>query len=287
MIHAFRTHWKTYMIEAWALGTFMVSACLFTILLQHPGSPVRHMVPSDEVRRGLMGLAMGLTLVLIVYSKWGKKSGALMNPAATLAQFQMDRISFPNAVWYILFQFAGGLSGVFLVKGLFPSWIMAPDVHYAVTTPGMYSVLTGFLAEFFISFVMLTTVLLISNSAKAKYTGWAAGFLVMLFIALESPVSGMSMNPARTLASALPAQHWNAWWIYFTAPVAGMLTSGMVYRRWYRWRHGGNCLTMKCHFSGHAHDCRTYEVLGPVELLAGKPEPVRKFSMKDRAMLPR
>ncbi len=268
---ALKINWRNYLIEAWALGMFMVSACFFTILLEHPGSPFRQAIDGAFFRRFLMSLAMGLTAVLLIYSPWGKRSGAHMNPAVTLANWQMDRISTPNAVWYMLAQFSGGTLGVLLFKWSVPMLVAESTVNYVVTLPGKAGWGAAFVAEFCISFVMLLVVLLFSNSKYAKYTGWAAGALLILYITFEAPYSGMSINPARTLASALPANLWSAWWLYFLAPTGGMLLAGFLYRKWYREAHGGNCLTMKCHLSGQQHNCETYEVLGPKELMDQRP----------------
>jgi aquaporin Z len=274
LLTEFHKNWRVWLIEAWALGMFMVSACFFTILLEHPRSPVRLEIESGFVRRLLAGLAMGATAVLLIYSPWGKRSGAHMNPAVTLANLQMERIRWQNAAGYIAAQFAGGWLGVKLFDWLLPEFISETGVNYAVTTPGPAGAAAAFAAEFLISFWLLTAVLWCSNSRFARYTGWLAGALVAAYITFEAPLSGMSMNPARTLASALPANVWTGWWVYFTAPVGGMLLAGFLYRKNYRRSHGGNCLTMKCHLSGEAHDCGTYEVLGPVELLENsKKEP--------------
>ncbi len=71
-----------------------------------------------------------------------------------------------------------------------------------------------------------------SNHARlARWTGVLAGLLVAVYIGVESPVSGMSMNPARTLGSALLARVWTALWVYFTAPLAGMLLAAKVFAR--------------------------------------------------------
>jgi len=67
-ISAATRHWPGYMIEAACLGLFMVSACSFTVLLQHPGSAIRQMLPSARVRRLLTGVAMGLTAIALIYS---------------------------------------------------------------------------------------------------------------------------------------------------------------------------------------------------------------------------
>jgi aquaporin Z len=76
----------------------------------------------------------------------------------------------------------------------------------------------------------MTVILNISNSARFhKLTGLCAGILVATYITIEAPISGMSMNSARTFASAVPAHYWHALWIYFTAPLIGMLAAAEVY----------------------------------------------------------
>ena len=99
--------------------------------------------------------------------------------------------------------------------------------HFATTAPGPTGVAVAFLAEVVISFLLMSVILRVSNHGRlARYTGLCAGVLVALFITIEAPLSGMSMNPARTLGSALSGRDWTALWIYFIAPPAGMLAGG-------------------------------------------------------------
>ncbi len=75
-------------------------------------------------------------------------------------------------------------------------------------------------------------MLLTSNIQKlARYTGLFAGALVATHIIVEAPLSGMSMNPARSLGSAVPPQLWEFLWIYFTAPPLAMLLAAEIYVR--------------------------------------------------------
>jgi hypothetical protein len=77
---ALKAHWPEYLMESAELGFFMVSACFFTTVLEYPASPVRHMLPNPFLRQAVSGLAMALTLLLLIHSTWGKRSGAHMNP---------------------------------------------------------------------------------------------------------------------------------------------------------------------------------------------------------------
>lgn len=224
-------HWPEYLIEAFSLGMFMVSACVFTALLEHPGSPFRQMIPSGFLRRAIVGFAMGLTALILIYSPWGKRSGAHMNPSVTMAFLRLGKITPLDAVFYVVFQFLGGWAGVALSALIIHPWIAHPTVAYAVTVPGPQGVNVAWIAEFGISALMMASILLFSGrEALAPWTGVLAGTLVTMFILFEAPLSGMSLNPARTTGSALMAGVYDHIWIYFTAPVAGMLAAAEFYR---------------------------------------------------------
>ena len=79
-------------MEGALLGAFMVSACVFSVILEFRGSPVRYAMDSAILRRLVGGIAMGLTAIGIVYSPWGKQSGAHINPAFTLTFFRLGKI---------------------------------------------------------------------------------------------------------------------------------------------------------------------------------------------------
>jgi len=225
-------HWPEYAIEAACLGAFMVSACLFGTLFGHPASPVVQLVRHPALRRLLMGLAMGTTAVILIYSRFGKRSGAHMNPATTLTFFRLGKMSTMDAVFYIAAQFAGGIAGVALAGFLLGHRLSNPSVNYVVTLPGAYGVVWAFVAEALMTFLLMCVVLRASNDTRLnRYTGMFAGILVMLYISIEAPVSGMSMNPARTFGSALSAANWTSLWIYFTAPPLGMLAAAEVFVR--------------------------------------------------------
>jgi aquaporin Z len=103
-------------------------------------------------------------------------------------------------------------------------------VFYVVTRPGAWGAGAAFAAEVAISGVLMLVVLALANSRRfAGYTGLAAGLLVALYIAIEVPISGMSMNPARTMASAVWAGSYTALWVYFAAPLLGMLLAAELY----------------------------------------------------------
>src|SRR5712691_6200820 len=133
---ALATHWPEYLMEAAGLGIFMLAACAFGVLLEHPMSPVNEMIENPFVRRVLMGIAMGLTAIGIIYSPWGRRSGAHINPSVTLTFLALGKIAPWDAFFYVVFQFAGGILGVALAELLIGFPLRHSGVNYVVTTPG-------------------------------------------------------------------------------------------------------------------------------------------------------
>ncbi|MGC8553105.1 MAG: MIP/aquaporin family protein [Phycisphaerae bacterium] len=222
---AIRTHWPLYLIEGFLLACFMISASAATIVFMGAHSPVAHAITSPWLRRIGIGIAMGGTAVLLIYCPWGKRSGAHMNPAFTLSFLWLKRLAPADALGYAVGQFAGGAIGVLAAVAMFGNAKMSqPTVDYVVTVPGPWGDGVAWLGEFAIGFILIAVVLLLNRSPKlAPRTGLVCGVLIALFVIFESPLSGFSMNPARTFGSAVVANVWQAWWIYFTAPILGML----------------------------------------------------------------
>ena len=260
MIEALKQHWPEYLMEATELGVFMISACAFTVLLFHPGSPIASLVRDGIPKRLLMGLAMGSTAIAIIFSPIGKRSGAHFNPSVTLTFLRLGKVEPWDAGFYIVAQFAGAVAGVAIATLLLGRALAAPTVNYAATLPGSRGALLAFAAEVAISFVLMSVVLRVSNTKKlARWTGLFAGALVATYITFESPISGMSMNPARTFGSAFGAQVWMSLWIYFIAPPLGMLAAAETYQRMTAGRaiacaklhhHNNSRCIFRCNFEG-------------------------------------
>lgn len=273
MMDTLKKHFPEYAIEAWCLGTFMVSACFFGVLLFHPASPA--MVLGHGVRNVLMGVAMGSTAVAIICSPWGKRSGAHFNPAVTLTFWRLGKIGTADAAAYIAAQFIGGVAGVAISWLILGNMLSDGAVNFVVTMPGSFGVTAAFAGEVVISFVLMSTVLIVSNSTRlSRYTPYFAGSLVALYISVESPVSGMSMNPARTFASAVVAGQWMAWWIYFLAPPIAMLAAAELFVR-VRGARAVHCAKLhhhngaRCIFNCNFGELITQERLETTEAPAG------------------
>jgi len=227
-----RDHAVEYAIEALLLGLFMVSAGLVTTALEAPASPLVAALPGPLARRALIGLAMGLTAIALVYSPLGQRSGAHMNPALTLSYLRLGKLARRDALAYAAAQLAGGIAGVALVAFALGRAFEDAPVSWVATLPGAHGAVGAFAAEIAISFGMMTTALVCTSTPRlAPYTGLFCGSLVALYITFEAPLSGMSMNPARSLASALFPGFWADFWVYVAGPLAGMLLAAELYGR--------------------------------------------------------
>src|ERR1700733_15223181 len=230
LFYALKHNWPLYACEATELALFMLSACAFTIFLFDPSWPASHWFPSGIIRRALMGISMGITGVLIIQSPLGKRAGGHFNPAITLTYFRLGKIALWDAVFYVFFQFIGGILGVAVATTIFRSSLSKPTVNYLVTVPGRYGTAAAFFAELFMATVLMAVVLVLSNRAYlAGYVSYYVGVLIALYAFFFAPVSGFSINPARTTGSAFFAGVWTAGWLYFVAPLLGMFTAAEVY----------------------------------------------------------
>ena len=228
--NSFRKNRVYYLQEALGLAIFMISACFFSAALEGKESTLHLAIPNGMVRLIIMGLLMGFTALFIFYSPLTAPSGSHINPAVTLVFLRLGKICRRDAMFYILFQMAGGLLAVYLMAFLLGHSLTDQPVNYAATVPGKYSVAAAAVTEGVIAFVMISMVLFTSNSKRLKKNSrLIASLLVCLNVIFAGPVSGFGMNPARTLASAIPAHTYTAFWIYMIIPVSAMLGAAEFY----------------------------------------------------------
>ncbi len=227
-------HWPEYLMEAACSVLSWCRPACSERCMNFPGSPVHQAIMSGFLRRLFMGVSMGFTAIAIIYSPWGKQSGAHINPSVTLTFFRLGKIKVRDALFYIAAQFIGAVLGVFLVD-FFWRKLLGPGralCRHHSRTPGTVG---GLVRRIHHRRRNDVGRLYFSNHHRlAGYTGLFAGLLVATYITLEAPFSGMSMNPARTFGSALPPMIWDGLWVYLTAPPLGMLFAAELYL----WRKG-------------------------------------------------
>jgi aquaporin Z len=263
---ALRSHWRLYVDEGVELAIFMISACFFTVWLYDPASSLPHLVPSSALRRLWMGISMGGTAILIIRSPMGKRSGAHFNPAITLTYFRLGKIDKWDAGFYVLSQFVGAICGVGFSALCLRGSLAVRSVDYVVTVPGWGGVKAAFCVEYFMAALLMLVVLWFSNRPPlAPYTSYLVGTLITLYVFFFAPVSGFSINPARTIGSAVFAHVWTAVWLYFVAPLLGMMTAAEIHLRVYG-KESILCAKLHpdpnypcpflCHFPLHRHPLR-------------------------------
>ena len=180
-----------------------------------------------------------------------------MNPSVTLSFLSLSRINKRDALFYVGAQFLGGVLGVGVSSMLLGDRLSHEAVNYAITKPGNAGNAIAFAAEFIISFILFTVVLHATARPRLmRFTGLMAGVLVFLYISVEAPLSGMSMNPARSFASAVWPGRWAGQWIYFVAPPLAMFLAAELFKRSTRAHEG--CAKFvhdpkySCIFCGHS-----------------------------------
>jgi aquaporin Z len=225
-----RRHWPEYAIEASFLAAFQLAAGIVSAWLQSPSWPGASALPDLAVRRLLAGIAMGLALMALIYSPWGRRSGTHLNPAITLAYLRLGKIGRWDALFYTLAQIAGGVVAVTLLRGgaLLP----------AATQPSLLSASIGptnewaaFATEFVLSGIAMLLILFTSNHASwFRWTGVLYGLLVVALVATAAPLSGFGMNIARLLAVDASGDLASANWLNLLPPLLGMQLAVEAYR---------------------------------------------------------
>ena len=172
-----------------------------------------------------VALTFGLVVLAMIYAV-GDVSGAHLNPAVTLGFYAARRLEGRLVAPYVVAQCAGGLAASLAVRLLFPT----SDTLGATVPAG--GGLQSFALEFLLTLILMFVILSVSFGAKEQ--GIAAGIAIGAVIALEAlfagPVSGASMNPARSLAPALVAVRLEHLWLYLAAPVLGAVAGVGVCR---------------------------------------------------------
>ena len=221
-----------YLCELAGTAIMMAIGVGAIALFWAPGSPLPRIDP-ERLRLLATGLIFAGGATLVVYSPLGKVSGAHLNPAVTCAFWRLGRIGSRDAVVYAIAQTIGAVAGVAAVRLI--AGELGTAVELGMTRPGMgVSSLAACVFEVAITFALMFLILAFLNKPTlAPRTGIAAGSLVALLVMLEAPITGTSLNPARSFAPALLMQRFDGVWIYLVAPPIGALLAAAAWRgRW-------------------------------------------------------
>lgn len=208
-------NYKPYITEL--TGTFCLVFC-------GAGAVVVNQQTHGAIGHAGVSAVFGLIVIAMIYS-FGSESRAHINPAVTIGFFIANL--FPKALVlpYMMAQIAGAILACAVLKLLFPA------SEYLGGTVPSGSILQSFVLEVILSFILMLVILKTSQGAKETGTlaGLAIGATVMLEALFGGPISGASMNPARSIGPALVSGHVSALWIYLIAPVLGAATAGILF----------------------------------------------------------
>ncbi|HLB63069.1 MAG TPA: aquaporin [Actinomycetota bacterium] len=190
-------------------------------------------VIADPTGSGLVGIALAHGIVLaVMVSVTAHISGGLVNPAVTIGLWVVGKLTTPRAGVLIAAQLVGATLGALLLKAVFPAELLAAtDGGTPVLARGT-SVAQGILLEgvltFFLVFAVFGTAV-DDRGPLARTAGFTIGLVLTFDILVGGPLTGASMNPARTFGPGLVSGTWTDWWVYWVGPISGALVAAMLY----------------------------------------------------------
>jgi len=225
-----RSDWRLFAAEAIGTGLLLFLGISVVIFNWGEGSVIAKLIPSESTRRLLTGFMFGLVGCLVTISPVGKISGAHINPAVTLAFWLRGKIRTDTMFGYIISQLIGGMIGSIplLMWGN-----QGESIQYGITLPGDAGLMPAFTGEIIAtSCLIIYLYLFIGTKRLRNYTPYGIPFLFAILTWAEAPLSGCSVNPARSLAPALIAGNFTDHWVYWIAPAIGVI----IVTLFFRWR---------------------------------------------------
>ena len=192
------------------------------------GSPVPHIITNEGLRRAVTGFLFGTTGCLITLSKVGRISGAHINPAVSIAFWLHGKMKTQAMLGYIISQMLGAAIGCI---GLLLWGKQGKSVQYGTTVPGSSGLLVAFVGEMLTTAALITIIFVFAGKKRLRHlTPFTIPFLYCLMVWLEAPYSGCSTNPARSFGPAFISNSYTAYWLYWIAPIAGVLIVVGIFR---------------------------------------------------------
>lgn len=223
-------HWPEYGAEL--LGTaFLLFVGVSAVIFDFDKSfPLAHLLPNKSIRLLITGLLFSGSGSLVAISPLGKLSGGHINPAVTLAYWVQGKLHHFDLGGYILGQLLGATIGIVLVVLVWRGH--AASVNDGATVPGAgYPLWIVFLAETSLTFLLILSIFLFTSSHRLMHwTPLMVWLLIGVMVCLEAPISGTSLNPARSFGPALVSWFWYDHWLYWVAPSLGALLAVAAFR---------------------------------------------------------
>lgn len=180
---------------------------------------------------GVQGVALahGIALMVIIYA-WGAVSGAHVNPAVTLGLAVTGKIDWLKAAWYWAAQFVGAILAGYLLLYLVgkADLVNGATIGDFTNTDPLKTILVEAILTFFLVTAVFATAV---NGRNGNAAGFAIGFVLAMDILMGGPLTGASMNPARTLGPALALGDFAYVWMYILGPALGAVGAALMYDR--------------------------------------------------------
>jgi len=225
-----KLNWSEYLSEFFGTAIMMAIGIGAVVFMWSAGSVMTEVIPSEPWRRLATGVLFAGGGTAVVLSPLGQRSGGHLNPAMTLAFWLRGKITHTDAAMYVLAQTLGAVLGVLIVEAV--AGEAAATVNLGMTTPGLgYSATVALAAELVITFSLIFMVFWAADRRSvAPLTPYLAGVLIAFLVMIEAPISGTSLNPARSLAPAALMGMFDHLWLYFVGPIVGAVLAVGVYR---------------------------------------------------------
>nr|AOS89753.1 aquaporin [Helix pomatia] len=214
--------WRAVFAEFLAQVLFLFLGCASAIAISATNE-------SSDIYLVKIALSFGLAIMALI-QMFGHVSGGHINPAVSIAMAVAMNISVVRAVLYVIAQILGAIVGGFLLKGLTPTRF---HDNLAVTNLGHgVTQAQGFGVELLLTFTLVTVIFGTTDPNRASFGSPALliGLTVTLGHLAGINYTGSSMNPSRSLGSAVASNAWDNHWIYWVGPIAGGVLSALVYK---------------------------------------------------------
>jgi len=216
-------NWLAEAIATYALVFFGPLSVILSVVVFGDGLSIESII--------MISLGHGGAIGLMVYA-FGHISGAHINPAVTIPMMITKKISIADGIGYIIFQLIGAIVAAFSLKAILPE--IGAKVNFG-TQGGPSellnnSVMAGITVEIILTFFLVTVIFLtaVHKKAPAGIHGISIGGMIFLLHLVGVPLTGASMNPARTFGPALASGSWEFHWIYWLAPIIGGIIAGVI-----------------------------------------------------------
>ena len=204
-------------LAAEAIGTFF-------LVFIGPGSAMVNAYTGGAVGHVGIALAFAFVVIAVIYAL-GHVSGAHINPAVTLAFWSVRRFPAPEVMPYVLAQCAGGVAASLALRA-----VLGPVGGMGATLPRI-PVAAALGVEWLLSFALMFVIMAVATDDRVAdgFAPIAVGLTVGFCALMAGPLTGASMNPARSFGPAVVGGLWRAHWLYWLAPVTGMMVAARTY----------------------------------------------------------